>query len=187
MSESTRQMAAAADAARHLLYAYERGEARGGAVEWEDLDLAVSTAREAFDADELRAIRAEAFADEGAEDDEAEADEPSAPKIVEPEAIAGAAPSWPAPPTIPLAHLTFEPSGPEANPRARLLATIKIGPTHMHLEAYEITEDDQGVQRAVVYDEDVEKVYAGVNAEGGWQTTEIDGKEYVVIATPFCK
>lgn len=57
-----------------------------------------------------------------------------------------------------------------------------------HLEAWQIEEDGEMVQRAVDPDEDetLAKLHAVVGADGAWQTIEINGHDYVVCMTPFC-
>lgn len=44
-------------AARQLVYAFERGEVRGGSVDWSDVELAVEFARDAIGEREYRNIR----------------------------------------------------------------------------------------------------------------------------------
>lgn len=98
----------------------------------------------------------------------------------------------------------WQPIGDPDDPASRLLATIVIGNARMHAEAYAATTRDHPSpdeisepidSLRVPWQEQVftgachevpEEVAAAVGVDGPWQTTTINGKEYVVIITPFC-
>ena len=69
--------------------------------------------------------------------------------------------------------------------RTRLLAHISIGPYDMHLEAYEVKRDKEGMLRTVDFTEDLDKVFDGLTGEGEWSVTIIDGREYILLAQPY--
>ena len=87
--------------------------------------------------------------------------------------------------TIPLDQ--WEHNGPEDDPAAWLLATIKINGCSMHLEAVAAT----GREEDGIVLQDYEAPYwigyaLGSSADDELvQTVEIDGREYALIATPF--
>jgi hypothetical protein len=57
----------------------------------------------------------------------------------------------------------------------------------LHLEALVVSADEHGIQRGSrEADEGLAMIHQAVGADGHWQTLEIDGHEYVLIATPFC-
>lgn len=68
---------------------------------------------------------------------------------------------------------------------ARLLGQINIGGTPFHVEALQIRDDDE-LDEALQLDDRLEALYAAVDHDGGrYQTTEIDGRPYVLWIVPF--
>jgi hypothetical protein len=102
------------------------------------------------------------------------------------EALKAEAPAPAPPPVVPLAALTWRDSSEKAD-RSRLLTTIQIGPVKLHLEAYLAEESDTSIQEfAGDFGDTADKVYDAIGADGAWETVVIEGREYVLIATPFC-
>jgi hypothetical protein len=66
-----------------------------------------------------------------------------------------------------------------------LLTTIGVGGCNLHLEAIAV-EWTGGVQRASTRDSDLGVWRAATGAGGPWETLDIDGQEYVLVATPYC-
>lgn len=90
------------------------------------------------------------------------------------------------PPTIPLELLRWDDTGEEHDPKARLLAHIQIGTLDMHLEAWAVSKDEEGIQRAAestMRSDDFDSLCNMMDCS--FQTIEIDGREYVLVATPF--
>ena len=68
---------------------------------------------------------------------------------------------------------------------SKLHCVISISGTMMHLEAIQVREVD-GVQEAVNPELSADFTYLGLYGnEGQFDTTEINGNPYVLIATPF--
>lgn len=89
-------------------------------------------------------------------------------------------------PTIPLDALQWDDIGEAEDPKARLLAHICIGPLNMHLEAWAITEDGEGIQAVVSESsrtDDFDRMCTMMDCT--FQTVEIEGREYFLIATPY--
>jgi hypothetical protein len=86
------------------------------------------------------------------------------------------------PPTIKLEDLQWEAIG-EKEPQHRLLAHIQIGTLSMHLEAREVYEDEEGLQRSYEYDDDLERLHAITDC--AFETIIIDGREYFLFAVPY--
>jgi hypothetical protein len=75
------------------------------------------------------------------------------------------------------------------NPSDRLRVTLLVnGHYPMHFEAWAVTYDeDEMVQHlADGDDEDLDQVHAGVNGDGSFYATTIRGRDYILVATPFC-
>jgi hypothetical protein len=75
------------------------------------------------------------------------------------------------------------------NPSDRLRVTLLVnGRYPMHFEAWAVTYDeDETIQHlAEGNDADLDDVHAGVNADGSFTTTRIRGREYILVASPFC-
>ena len=68
----------------------------------------------------------------------------------------------------------------------RLLTTILLNGVLMHLEAWEVYIDDAGVQQHPTHPEDLDKLTDLMGADSPFHTWEINGRRYIVIATPFC-
>jgi hypothetical protein len=89
-------------------------------------------------------------------------------------------------PSIPIDQIHFEPTGDEDDPRARLTAHIRIAGIDMHLEAWEVEDDSEGNQSAkpsTVRVTDFDSL-AGM-MDCSFETLEIAGREYVLVATPY--
>lgn len=90
------------------------------------------------------------------------------------------------PPTIPMHLIQWQETGDETNPKARLLAHIKIGDVDMHLEAWEVYDDVVLGQCAVGASMREDDHAALCDIMGGaFTTTEIGGRTYVLVATPY--
>jgi len=93
------------------------------------------------------------------------------------------------PPTIPLDALEWMPTGDDADPKARLLAHIRIGGLDMHLEAWEIEyEDADGInlQCAKVESRRSDDFNSLCNTmDCSFETIAIEGREYVLVAVPY--
>lgn len=79
--------------------------------------------------------------------------------------------------------------GPDVDPRGRLLATLILGGASFHVEAFEVRQDDKLGQVGV--DDDVHIIFSEfANAAGGdgpFETVEIEGRDYAVFMSPFCR
>lgn len=88
-------------------------------------------------------------------------------------------------PTIPLKDLQWEEIGEEGDPSSRLLAHIRIGSLDMHLEAWEVENRSRpqvakaGSMRKV----DLELLIEIMDCY--FRTITIEGREYVLVATPY--
>ena len=92
---------------------------------------------------------------------------------------------WKSRPTIHSLDFKWQETGPEFLLSSRLLASIEICGTPMHLEAWEVKKDEEGVYRAISWPEAFELAYQGLMSEGEWETTIINGREYVLLAQPY--
>ncbi|HYH05722.1 MAG TPA: hypothetical protein VEK11_01565 [Thermoanaerobaculia bacterium] len=67
----------------------------------------------------------------------------------------------------------------------KLHCVISISGTMLHLEAIQVHEVD-GVQQALNPELEQDFTYISLfGSEGQFETTEINGKQYVLVATPF--
>jgi hypothetical protein len=85
-------------------------------------------------------------------------------------------------PTIPFSDIEWNAIGAN-DPATRLLAHIRIGDLDMHLEAREVEYDDTGNQGTKEYGDDYD--YLVAIADTAFSTTLIDGREYLLFATPY--
>ncbi|MCE6957725.1 hypothetical protein LAZ40_01450 [Cereibacter sphaeroides] len=92
-------------------------------------------------------------------------------------------------PWIRAEEITWEKTGnPEIDEGARLKAVggIQIGPLPMHLEAIAVIDDPKEGQVAAPgsFSEDDLEALQGM-ASSSFRTIEIDGRDYVLVATPY--
>lgn len=71
--------------------------------------------------------------------------------------------------------------------QSRLRRIITINDTFMHLEAIHVHYVGEGRIQAAVSDRDATdfELICRLGSEGQFETTEIDGRAYVLVATPF--
>lgn len=85
-------------------------------------------------------------------------------------------------------------SGLDNDPEACLFATLVLNDDlYLHVEAWAVTYADEGdrigtVQRAAhdLYEDNFGDLHAAVGADGHFDTLTIKGREYIVLASPFC-
>lgn len=86
---------------------------------------------------------------------------------------------------IPLEDIQWQDVSCDEPPGTRLLSTIQIGTMNMHLEAWRVEVQD-GVQIAPGNEERYDCLYEAVGAARHFTTIEIDGRDYILVATPYC-
>lgn len=65
--------------------------------------------------------------------------------------------------------------------------TLRINGVGFHLEGWAVEYDeDRHMQEAVYDDENLGHVHTGVGADGSWDTVTVNGREYVLVASPYC-
>jgi hypothetical protein len=75
--------------------------------------------------------------------------------------------------------------GPEHDPKQRLLAHIRVAGCDMHLEAIEVYKDKGGINTPMWSDFTAQiSLLEGCN-DCAFRTTDIGGRTYVLIATPY--
>jgi hypothetical protein len=73
----------------------------------------------------------------------------------------------------------------EDDPLDRLLATVLIGGSFHHLEAREITEDEDDGISFVSYPEDYDTLRELAGGRPS-STVSIEGRDYILFMTPYC-
>lgn len=95
-------------------------------------------------------------------------------------------------PVIEIPDAVWEETGDYANGNgedlpswSRLLTSITINGTPLHLEAYALQQRDDDEQH--IMDDDVDQNLGRIVGDDAWPLTptEIRGREYILIATPF--
>lgn len=84
--------------------------------------------------------------------------------------------------------MTINPAEWEAvrDDRSWLKSTIVVNGVSLHVDAFEI---EPGVTMQAASGEvgaTLADLHEAVAADGPWETLRIDGRDYVLIATPFC-
>lgn len=89
----------------------------------------------------------------------------------------------------------FTPTGEEDDPMARMLASVMVkietATSHgwmvgmLHLELLAVTRDEDGMLTAVIYPENLEACHEISSPDGEFQTVTLNGREYVLYATPY--
>lgn len=90
------------------------------------------------------------------------------------------------PPTMPIGLIHWDEIGEEPDLKARLLGHIRIGNLDMHLEAWAVTRDAEGIQTADPATQRIDDFDALCNMmDTSFQTIDIDGRGYILVATPY--
>lgn len=76
-------------------------------------------------------------------------------------------------------------AGPDEDPTSRLISSIVVLGTFMHLEAIAVGIDANDIQRADHSDESLASLASFAEPDGPFETTEIHGRSYVLAAYPF--
>lgn len=88
---------------------------------------------------------------------------------------------------IPLDQITWENSGGQDDPTSCMLAKMQIGTLMMHLEAIAVEEGADGQNRAVNHHWTDALIAYEEAADARFSTIEINGRDYVLIATPYAR
>lgn len=81
-------------------------------------------------------------------------------------------------------------NGDDPTTRLTLPGGLYINGTPHHVEAWAVSYEDGDYGKRQVCDfsdESYEHVFYGVGGDDEWMTTTINGREYVIIITPFCQ
>jgi hypothetical protein len=73
----------------------------------------------------------------------------------------------------------------ETDPYTRLLALVLVGGAAHHLEAREVTEDEDGRTSFVDYPEDYDRL-CDIGGDAPEATLTIEGRVYMLFMTPHC-
>lgn len=84
--------------------------------------------------------------------------------------------------------LQWEPNDAMDDPGAQLRGPVLVvNGLPLHMEAWAVTYDEEGMQQgAEEWVDDFEKLHEAVHADGSFSTMTLNGREYIVICTPFC-
>jgi len=82
-------------------------------------------------------------------------------------------------------HEAWAPTGSDDDTTSRLLTAININGTWHHMEAYAVDDDDGGAVDPT-FTSNVDGIYAVGEPDGCFETTTINGREYVLVVTPYC-
>jgi hypothetical protein len=86
---------------------------------------------------------------------------------------------------------SFDPAGPSDDPNSRLIATVQFRDMFMHLEAITV-EYNEKEKKQEVQDLFNERTFNGMESiangcDGPFHTTTINGREYTLVMTPYCR
>ena len=81
----------------------------------------------------------------------------------------------------------WEATGPEDDPKSRLLTTLQINGWANHLEAIAV-KTKRGIQVAAhsSFQSNLDGMYQAAETEGAFQSVKIGRRWYVLLMTPFC-
>lgn len=92
--------------------------------------------------------------------------------------------------SITIAPEDWEPTGPDAesdpdepDPTARLLASINVNGCALHLEAFAVVDNDSCQEAAHAHFHDDVEALQNMQ-DTAFQTVEINGRTYILVATP---
>lgn len=69
--------------------------------------------------------------------------------------------------------------------RSFLLSTLIVNGLHLHLEAHEVVPDSDPQECRQLGEERLNGLWQFAEWDGHFDTMELDGREYLVVATPF--
>lgn len=75
-------------------------------------------------------------------------------------------------------------TGPDEDPRARLLSRIEISGTVMHLEAIAVSRDANRIQQADSAEDTLTNLAILAEPDGPFDVTSVAGRDYVLVAYP---
>lgn len=94
----------------------------------------------------------------------------------------------PAEPTLRIPDHLWKPNDALSDPQNILHVTVVVCGLSMHFEAWEVTHGDHyQMTAASPYKGELERIHEAVHGSGPFQTTTINGRSYVIIATPHCQ
>lgn len=73
----------------------------------------------------------------------------------------------------------------DGNPWTKFIGTVEIAGVPHHLEAWQVYLNSEGIQQAVDPDECWYDLIADNMIEGAGRTVTIDGREYIMVLTPY--
>lgn len=78
------------------------------------------------------------------------------------------------------------PDEPLNSDRIVFSGALVINGTPMHLEGWAVEEAEDGSQEPASDEDGFTAIYGAVGADGCWRTVNVGGREYALVATPYC-
>lgn len=64
---------------------------------------------------------------------------------------------------------------------------VRINGVGFHLEGWAVEYDEDEHRHTALWDDDnLGHVHMGVGADGSWDTVTVNGREYVLVMSPYC-
>lgn len=88
--------------------------------------------------------------------------------------------------TILVLESSWEKTGDEEDPASRLLATLVVNGVSFHLEAFRVTDLENGQRPAEGLTESFNDWARAASPDGPFETVSIFDADYVIFASPYC-